>query len=70
MFTVPGTPTTVIDRLNKEIVEIVLKTDVGERLKKQSYEIRTSTPAEYSALLVTELRRGSAVAKAAGIQPQ
>jgi tripartite-type tricarboxylate transporter receptor subunit TctC len=70
MFTVPATPNAVVDRLNREIVEILHKTDVGDRLRKQSYEIRTSTPAEYSALLVSELRRGAAVARAAGIQAQ
>jgi len=70
MFTVPGTPTLLIDRLNREIVDIVEKTDVGDRLRKQSYEIRTSTPAWFAALLVTELRRGREIATAAGIQPQ
>lgn len=70
MFTVVGTPTPVVDRLNREIVDIMHNADAGEKLRQQSYEIRTSTPAEFAAVMMKELNEGREIAKANGIEPK
>jgi tripartite-type tricarboxylate transporter receptor subunit TctC len=70
LFTVPGTPSAIVQKLYKEIADIALNTEAGTALKKQSYEIRPTPPDEYAAILNHELSRGREIAKAANIQPQ
>jgi tripartite-type tricarboxylate transporter receptor subunit TctC len=70
LFTVPGTPNAIVQRLYREIVDIAQNTEVANALRKQSYEIRPTSPEDYTALINNELRRGREIAKAANIQPQ
>jgi tripartite-type tricarboxylate transporter receptor subunit TctC len=69
IFTVPGTPDAIVQKLYKEIADIAQNTGVGDNLRKQSYEIRPTSPEDYTALINNELRRGREIAKAANIQP-
>lgn len=68
--TTVGTPTPIIERLSRMIGDIVMRSTLTERLREQSYEPMTTTPAEWGAILRQEVRRVRAVADAAGIKPQ
>jgi tripartite-type tricarboxylate transporter receptor subunit TctC len=65
-----GTPRAIIDRLNQETNRFLTLPDIREKLLALSYEIRGSTPEEFSALLKLETGKWAKVIKAAGIKPE
>jgi tripartite-type tricarboxylate transporter receptor subunit TctC len=65
-----GTPPAIIDRLNQDTNRILKMPDVRERLVALSYEVRGSTPEEFSKLLRSETEKWAKVIKTAGIKPQ
>jgi tripartite-type tricarboxylate transporter receptor subunit TctC len=60
------TPKAIIDKLNHETVRTLQLPDVKERLNGQGFEIRTSTPDEFSAYLKTEIVKWAKIVKASG----
>ncbi len=48
------TPQPIVDRLNAEIVKILQRNDVRERLLGDGFEVVASTPEEYAALIKRE----------------
>jgi tripartite-type tricarboxylate transporter receptor subunit TctC len=70
VLTRTGTPRTIIDRLNQETNRFLTSPDVRERLLALAYEIRGSTPEEFSNLLKLETEKWARVIKTAGIKPQ
>jgi len=65
-----GTPRAIVDRLNQETNRFLTLPDIREKLLALSYEIRGSTPEEFSALLKLETGKWAKVIKAAGIKPE
>ena len=65
-----GTPRAIVDRLNQETNRFLTLPDVKERLVALAYEIRGSTPEEFSNLLKLETEKWAKVIKTAGIKPQ
>lgn len=63
-----GTPATIVDRLNKEIAAIMKRPDVRKQLANQGAEAVTSTPAEFSAFIQSEIVRWGKVVKDSGIR--
>jgi len=61
-----GTPVAVVNRLNADIVKVLGLPDVRERLTAQGIEIRTSTPAEFAAIIRTDAEVWAKVVKATG----
>ena len=70
VFTTSGTPKSVIDRLNAEIIKAVRAPDIAERIVQQGLDISTSTPAEYGAFFRSEVAKFAKIVKTAGIEPQ
>lgn len=64
------TPPEIINRLSKEIAEIVRMPDVSERLAALVLEPVGSTPAEFGAFIRSEMQRWDGVVKAAGIKAE
>lgn len=64
------TPRPVIDRLQREIAATVADPAVQQKLKALNVDPRSSTPEQTSALLVSDIRRWSAVIERAGIPKQ
>jgi tripartite-type tricarboxylate transporter receptor subunit TctC len=64
-----GTPRALIDRLNKEWVQIVARPEVEERLKKLGFEPRPGTPDEFRRFLKSETDRWARLIKEVGIPP-
>jgi tripartite-type tricarboxylate transporter receptor subunit TctC len=64
------TPPAVVDRLHGAIVAAVNAPDVRERFGALAVEPRTNTPAQFRALLESDLRRWAEVVRNAGIKPE
>jgi tripartite-type tricarboxylate transporter receptor subunit TctC len=65
-----GTPRRIIDRLNKEVREILASAAVQQRLKDAGSAPTPSTPEEMRDKVATELARWRRVIEAAGIELQ
>lgn len=61
-----GTPKEIVAKISKEISEIFKLPDVRERLKTLGVEPTTSTPEEFAAFTVSEMKRWSDLVKQAG----
>jgi len=65
-----GTPATVIAKLHAAVTDAFRRSDIGERLVQQGYEVHASTPREYGDHLVREIQRWSATVSAAGVKAE
>ncbi|HJP69944.1 MAG TPA: tripartite tricarboxylate transporter substrate binding protein [Sphingomicrobium sp.] len=65
-----GTPKEIVTKISKEIAEIVKLPDVRERLKTLGAEPTTSTPEEFAAFTVSEMKRWSDLVKETGAKAQ
>ena len=63
-----GTPAPIIDRLNAQVVKSLQLPDVRERLAGLGVEAVSSTPAEMSAAIRSDIAVFSAVIKSANIK--
>ena len=63
-----GTPSAVISRLHQEIVKVLARPDVVERIEAAGAQPVGSTPEEMAAYIRTEFARWSKVIKAVGIR--
>ena len=65
-----GIPEAVITRLNTELARILQLNDVKERFANLGVEARSSTPAEFRALIKAEIPRYAKLIKDIGITPE
>ncbi len=65
-----GTPTEVIHRLNKEVVDILKLKEVKEHLAKDSAIVLGSSAEEFAVFLKAEIIKWAKVAKVAGIKAE
>ena len=63
-------PPEILRRLNAEIVRVLALPDVHEQMGSQGVDARSSTPEEFSRLLVADLDRWAKVLKRVGIEPE
>jgi tripartite-type tricarboxylate transporter receptor subunit TctC len=70
VFAPRGTPTEIIDVLNKSIREIVATPEVKQRYAELGIEAKASTPAELKARLTGDIGKWAAVIERAGIPKQ
>ena len=68
--TTAGTPKPIVDKLAREIADIVMKSEMNAQIRSQGYEPQVTTPEEFSAEMLRETRRAREIAQAAGIKPQ
>lgn len=61
-------PADVVRRLNTEIVAALNLPDVRERLAAQGVDVQSSTPEEFSKMLVADMARWAKVVQRAGIK--
>lgn len=61
-------PAEVVRKLNAEIVAALNLPDVRERLAAQGVDVRSSTPEEFSKMLVADMARWAKVVERAGIK--
>lgn len=65
-----GIPPENVRRLNADIVAVLERPDVRERLANQGLDVRPSTPEEFGRLLRTDLTRWAKLVQRAGLRPQ
>jgi tripartite-type tricarboxylate transporter receptor subunit TctC len=58
----------VVDRLNRELVEIIAAPAFVSRFEAAGYEIKTSTPAELATFATAETARWGQIIKDLNIQ--
>ena len=63
-----GTSSDIVNRLNRELVNIVRLPDVRDRLAAQGFDVLSTTPAEFAAYLRSEIAKWSKVVKATGVR--
>ncbi|HEU4357381.1 MAG TPA: tripartite tricarboxylate transporter substrate binding protein [Xanthobacteraceae bacterium] len=66
----PATPAALAERINRDVVEILRGTEVGQMLQRISLEPGATTPGETSRFFAEETALWSKVIKEAGIEPQ
>ena len=65
-----GLPASVLATLQDHISKAVSNAEISDSLKKQGFEPKASTPAQFSSLIEREIAQNSALAKRAGLQAQ
>jgi tripartite-type tricarboxylate transporter receptor subunit TctC len=63
-----GTPKPVVDKLNRDIVQLLKEPDVVERFRNQGVEVVASTPEEFRALVQKEVGKWTQLIKEANIR--
>jgi tripartite-type tricarboxylate transporter receptor subunit TctC len=63
-----GTPQTVIDKVHRETARTLAQGDVRRRLAELGVDLIGNTPAEFAAVIKTEIPQWAAVIKGAGIK--
>lgn len=61
-----GTPAPIIERLNRDIVAVMAADDMRKRMQADGAEARTTTPAEFAALIKQDTAKWAPVVKASG----
>ncbi|WP_341897924.1 tripartite tricarboxylate transporter substrate binding protein [Ferrovibrio terrae] len=70
VFAPAGTPADIIARLNAELVKIVARPEVKDKLAQIGFDAFTSTPAELDAFVRSELVKWAKLVKDAGIEAE
>ena len=65
-----GTPSAVIQTINREMVKALQSKDIKDKLASEGAEPVGSTPAEFANLIKNDFDKWSKVAKSSGIEPQ
>ncbi|HTD90747.1 MAG TPA: tripartite tricarboxylate transporter substrate binding protein [Burkholderiales bacterium] len=61
-----ATPPDVVNKLNTELIKVLQTPDVRDRLLSLAYDLQSSTPQDFSALLKTETEKWAKIVKASG----
>ena len=68
MFASPGTPATIVSRLNREVVRLLNQADVKEKFFNVGVETVGSSPEQLAATVKSEMARLGKVVKDAGLK--
>lgn len=70
LFTGAQTPPAVIERLNREVNQLLARPDIRQRFLGVGMELIGGTPAQFAAMIRAETERMSKVIKAAGLRAE
>jgi len=70
VFAPAGTPSAIVNKLNREIGVMMHSTEIAPVLRRFGYEPMTKTPEEFAVFHEAELKRMPPILKAAGITAQ
>jgi tripartite-type tricarboxylate transporter receptor subunit TctC len=70
LFAPKGTPAAIVDKLNRDLNEVLRSAEMAPVLKRFGYEAKITTPAEFETFFAAELKKWPPILKAAGIKPQ
>jgi tripartite-type tricarboxylate transporter receptor subunit TctC len=63
-----GTPASIVDRLNSDLIRVLGNAEVEEKLVGQGLEVATSTPKAFGEFIRTEIAKYAKVVKEAGVK--
>ena len=63
-----GTPQAIIDKVQRETVKVLAMPDVRKRFEDNGLDVIGSTPAEFAAVIKTEIPYWAKIIKEAGIK--
>jgi tripartite-type tricarboxylate transporter receptor subunit TctC len=66
LFAPAGTPREIVDRMAREMAAFARRPEVAERIRALGAEPITNTPAEFAAMVRTEIDKWGAVVRASG----
>lgn len=69
-FTTAGTPQSTLDKLQRELVNILEGADIRRELRNQGYDPQTSSPAQLRKIMAETRAPYADLVRQAGIQPQ
>ena len=58
-----GTPTAIVDKLNREVNAVLKSEEMAPALKRFGYEAKITTPAEFEVFFAAELRKWPPILK-------
>ena len=70
LFAPAGTPSAIIERLNREMIAALRKPDVTERLFGSGVEVTTGTPTELAVTMKSEMAKWGKLIKETGIREE
>ena len=70
IFAPAGTPSAVVDKLNREINAVLKSDEMAPTLKRFGYEAKITTPAEFEVFFAAEMLKWPPALRAAGLKPQ
>ena len=65
-----GTPAPVVQRLNSEILKILERADVKQRLLELGVDLRPNSPEDFADYIKKEVASWAKLVKDAGIEPE
>ena len=68
LYTTAGTPQPVLDRLNRELVQIVKSPGFADRVEPLGFEARATTRDEFAQFNADEIKRWGQIVRGLGIQ--
>ena len=63
-----GTPVSIIDKINNDLIKVLVLPDVREKLVALGFEVSPGTPREFGAKIEREMAKVAKVVKEAGIR--
>jgi tripartite-type tricarboxylate transporter receptor subunit TctC len=69
-FTPAGTPPEVIDKLNREVNQVLKSPEMTATLARLGFEAMITTPQQFADFLVAEMQKWPPLLRAAGLKPE
>ena len=70
MLAPAGTPAPVVQKLNSEILKILERADVKQRLLELGVDLRPNSPEDFADYIKKEVASWAKLVKDAGIEPE
>jgi tripartite-type tricarboxylate transporter receptor subunit TctC len=68
LYTTAGTPQPILDRLNRELTQIVKSPGFADRVEPLGFEVRPTTRGEFAQFNSDEIKRWGQIVRELGIQ--
>jgi len=70
IFAPAGTPPAIVDRLNRDVNDVLKSAEMAPALKRFGYDAKITTPADFATFFAAELKKFPPLLTAAGLKPQ
>lgn len=70
LYATGGTPRTIVDRLNRAVLDVLRLPDVRQKLTNLGFEVTGSSPDELTAIMRADTAKWGPFIKASGFKPE